>query len=237
MRQQMCLSLSALRIRFSQSLLLRTHSNVPRALQSFHSSNSLGDRFSIISANPFQWRVMLHKPFLHTGVEKAMKRAVSWQITCFNGSHPANYHWDAGESFQKCSNDDLLYILLKLYSLARFDGLPLTVTYQHQFSFTTLTLFSVAACMFPFYFFRRETFLSSLHISQFSVYYELNKPNGITSCLNLKSTKKSSAGSGWKRAVCTLSRSAGTATCLTTPGTSGRGRVSERNVAQQLVKF
>lgn len=36
-------------------------------------------------------------------------------------------------------SDDLLYILLKLYSMARFDGLPLTVTYRHQFSFTTLT--------------------------------------------------------------------------------------------------
>lgn len=31
-----------------------------------------------------------------------------------------------------------LYILHKLYSMARFDGLPLTVTYRHQFSFTTL---------------------------------------------------------------------------------------------------
>lgn len=44
-------------------------------------------------------------------------------------------------------SDDLLYILLKLYSMARFDGLPLTVTYRHQFSFTTLTIpspFSIA---------------------------------------------------------------------------------------------
>lgn len=149
---------------------------------------------------------MLHKPFLHAGVENAMKRAVSWQITCFNGSHPANYHWDAGESFQKCSNDDLLYILLKLYSLARFDGLPLTVTYQHQFSFTTLTLFSVAACMFPFYSFRRETFLSP--------FISLNSPS-ITSWINQMASlrvwiwnrqRKLSWKCGWKRAVCTLSR-------------------------------
>lgn len=41
----------------------------------------------------------------------------------------------------------LTQIQLKLYSVARFDGLPLTVTYWHQFSSTTL---SFSYCMFPF---------------------------------------------------------------------------------------
>lgn len=162
---------------------------------------------------------MLHKPCLHAGVESvenAMKRAVSWQITCFYGSHPANYHWDAGESFQKCSNDDLLYILLKLYSLARFDGLPLTVTYQHQFSFTTLTLFSVAACMFPFYSFRRETSLSP--------FISLNSPS-ITSWINQMASLRVWIWNRQRKAqlevvgsvLFALYPAAGTATCLTTP--------------------
>lgn len=170
----------------------------------------------------------MHKIFHHAGVENSMKRTVSWQITCFNGSHPANYHWDAGESFHKCSNDDLLYILLKLYSLARFDGLPLTVTYQHQFSFTTLTLFSDAACMFPFYSFRRETF--------FFPFISLNSPS-ITSWINQTASLRVWIWNRQRKAqlevvgsvLFALYPATVTATCLTTPGKKGNGRGDTKN--------
>lgn len=47
------------------------------------------------------------------------------------------------------ASNDLLYISFKLYSIARFDGSPSTVTYRHQFSLTTLTFFH-SLCLFVF---------------------------------------------------------------------------------------
>lgn len=117
----------------------------------FHKLPPTGlDSLPVMDFQSIQWGLKNHRESEGWCAQNLFRHALkAFKLTnnmLQKQDHNQNHITTRSKDYEWIS-DDLLYILLKLWSVARFDGLPLTVTYWHQFSSTTL---SFSHCMFLF---------------------------------------------------------------------------------------